>query len=355
MAKLTDCDTSGWDAISQALNTIYPGQEPKHYGTIISWRLGGPDPLNGISVWKRITPLPHWHFVTYGFSELFEKESNNAAVSGYGFELTFRLQTDAASGEPPGWALNMLQNLARYVFRSGNIFRDGEWMTANGPISLDRPTQLCGIGLVYDPELPAIQTPNGRVEFLQIVGLTKEEEQAAKLWKPRKLLEVFLPHMPLWVTDLDRATVLNDPSIRRQVADGIEQDGSSCGLLYTDVLSVSEDKTAGPERSIFQLTFGARQVDELCALIPARLRFHRDLALAGQDWTVRFIHGNQNSVSLQENVLLMQMAKEAVDEFVKTIKPREGLYQLQSFPGVVWKIERTLIRDSNGNVTQTIG
>jgi suppressor of fused len=355
MAKPADSDVPGWDAISEALDSLYHGQEPKHYGTLVSWRLGGPDPLNGISAWKRITPVPHWHFVTYGFSDLFEKESDDPAVSGYGFELTFRLKTDAASNEPPGWALNMLQNLARYVFRSGNIFRDGEWMTANGPIALDEPTQLCGIGLVYDPELPAIETPNGRVEFIQIVGLTKEEEQAAKLWKPRKLLEAFLPRMPLWVTDLGRATMLNDPSIRQQVTEGIERDGSSCGLLYTDVLSVGEDKTAGPGSSIFQLTFGALQVEELRALIPARLRFQRELALAGQDWAAKFIPGDQNSVSLQENVLSIQMTGETIDEFVKTIKPREGLYQLQSFPGVVWKIERTVITDSKGNVTQIVG
>src|SRR5215468_5337006 len=103
MTKLTDDGAPGWDAISEALNTIYPGQAPKHYGTLISWRLGGPDPLDGISVWKRISPVPHWHFVSYGLSELFGKESNDAAVSGYGFELTFRLKTNAASDEPPMW------------------------------------------------------------------------------------------------------------------------------------------------------------------------------------------------------------------------------------------------------------
>ncbi|MCA3839667.1 MAG: suppressor of fused domain protein, partial [Burkholderia sp.] len=47
----------GWDAIDGALARLYPGQEPKHYGTLVKWRIGGPDPLDGISVWKRAEPV----------------------------------------------------------------------------------------------------------------------------------------------------------------------------------------------------------------------------------------------------------------------------------------------------------
>lgn len=79
---------------------------------------------------------------SHGFSELYAKESDEPEVSGYGFELTFRLAIapdTAADAEPPRWAMNFLQNLARYVFQSGNVFKDGDWMTANGPIALERP------------------------------------------------------------------------------------------------------------------------------------------------------------------------------------------------------------------------
>ncbi|OPA74169.1 hypothetical protein BVG16_25695 [Paenibacillus selenitireducens] len=30
-----------------------------------------------------------WHFITYGFSELYDTESKEAEYSVYGFELTF--------------------------------------------------------------------------------------------------------------------------------------------------------------------------------------------------------------------------------------------------------------------------
>jgi hypothetical protein len=47
--------------------------------------LGGQDPLDGISVYWADAPVPHWHYITYGFSELYAKESSDAAASGYGF------------------------------------------------------------------------------------------------------------------------------------------------------------------------------------------------------------------------------------------------------------------------------
>ena len=40
--------------------------------------------------------------------------------SGFGFELSFRLKRDAADSAPPTWPAELMQNLARYVFHSGN-------------------------------------------------------------------------------------------------------------------------------------------------------------------------------------------------------------------------------------------
>ena len=45
-----DDAVAGWDAIAAALNRLYPGVEPKHYGTLLKWMLGGPDPLDGIEL-----------------------------------------------------------------------------------------------------------------------------------------------------------------------------------------------------------------------------------------------------------------------------------------------------------------
>ena len=87
----------GWDFITQEAERIYIGQtDPKHYGALIKWRLGGPDPLDGISIYDG---GDYWHFVTYGLSELYEKESDNKEWSGYGMEFTFKLKKDNYENE----------------------------------------------------------------------------------------------------------------------------------------------------------------------------------------------------------------------------------------------------------------
>ena len=130
-------DAPGWAAIDAALRKVYGEQEPQHWGTVIPMMLGGQDPLDGISVYDA---EDHWHYVTYGFSELFDKETDDKAWSGYGFELTFRLRkTDP---EPPKWCASLLQNLARYVFRTHNGFAPGHKMGLNSPIALDHDTAI---------------------------------------------------------------------------------------------------------------------------------------------------------------------------------------------------------------------
>lgn len=346
----------GWDAISGALERLYPGQEPKHYGTLVKWMLGGPDPLDGVSVWKRMSPVPHWHFVTYGLSELYAKESDDPDTSGYGFELTFRLACNAAEteAEPPAWAINFLQNLARYVFKSGNVFDDGHWMTANGPIALERETLICSMGFAFDPELPAIDTPNGRMRFIQVVGLTLDEERAAKQWQTRKLLDVLLPNMPLWVTDLARPSLLDDAAVRAQVDEGAQRDGSSSAYLFTDVLGWKVHKRL-LRSPVTEITMGARQVDELVTLLPLRLPFGRDFRLAGREGSVLFERADANSVSEDDGNLTLRLSDDAVRDLARTLQPLVGTYTLDSLDGVRWQVQKTAIKDAEGKVVRTIG
>ena len=101
-------DAPGWDAIDDALRTIYGDQEPRHFGTIVPFSLGGKDPIYGISAYKVAAPRPYWHIVTYGFSELWQKEWEDPEVSGFGFELTMRVACGPDDENPPNWSLNFL-------------------------------------------------------------------------------------------------------------------------------------------------------------------------------------------------------------------------------------------------------
>lgn len=347
-------DQTGWDAIDRALAPLYGEQEPRHYGTLIKRALGGPDPLDGISAYKREEPVPHWHFVTYGLSELYAKESEDPELSGWGFELTFRLRDDSDATEPPSWALSFLQNLARYVFDSGNAFGNGHYLNANGPIAAGSDTRIRSIAFVRDPELPPVDSPHGRVEFLQVVGLTNEEELALKRWSTLKVLQVFEPHMPLWVTDLERASLMQESEIAAEISAGTASEGSTTGFVFIDQLSW-EQQARRWRKPLTTVVLGARQVGELMALLPLRLPFDKPFALIGAEVQVRFERGRRNAAEADGADLRLSLTEATLRELIATLQAREGHYRLRSFDTLSFLVRKTQIKDSEGRVVQTIG
>ncbi|MFX6035961.1 suppressor of fused domain protein, partial [Acinetobacter baumannii] len=85
------------------------------------------------------------------------------------------------------------------------------------------------LAFIADPQLPARDTANGHLQFLQLVGLTEEEMEAVKRWSTRGVLQALQPAMPLWISDLHRGNLLEDPTLAAQVRAGSEREGSSTG------------------------------------------------------------------------------------------------------------------------------
>src|SRR5262245_47431689 len=200
-------DAPGWQAIEAKLTSVYPDQKPKHWGTVMRYSEGGPDPLDGISAYRAEDP-PHWHFVTFGFSELYQKTSKNKRESGWGFELSFRLKRPKGKKSPPEWPLPFLQNLARYVFNTGNAFDDEHYIAWGGPITREERTKLEALVFSVDPALGEIKTSNGKLKFLRAIGITTEEHTFAAEKGPDKLLALLLKDNPLGVVDLKRKSAL---------------------------------------------------------------------------------------------------------------------------------------------------
>lgn len=205
--QFSEEDAVGWDAIERQLDKLYPDEEPQHFATIIKHMLGGEDPLDGISVYESEKQEPHYHFVSYGFSELYyDEESVGNEFSKFGFELTFRLKKK--DGDNLHWAINLMQNLAKYVFKSGNWFDEYHFIPANGPIRLEYDTDITALVFVADPELGKIETPHGEVQFLQMVGITSTEYEQLKENPKTSEVEKLVKHLKrdneLLITDLDR-------------------------------------------------------------------------------------------------------------------------------------------------------
>ena len=118
----------GWDAITAECERVYRFQfNPKHYGTLIKWKFGGNDPLDGISIYDG---GDYWHFVTYGLSDLYEKETDIEEISGYGMEFTFKLKKEGLEDEEAEIKniCGLLQQIARYTFQNGEIFNEYEYL-----------------------------------------------------------------------------------------------------------------------------------------------------------------------------------------------------------------------------------
>jgi len=347
-------EAPGMSAIASTLQRLYQGRQPTHFDNPHRLKLGGDDPLDGISVYQRAEPIAHWHYVTYGFSDLFSKHSSDPAVSGFGFELTLRVAAEPGASEPPAWPLHLLQSLGRYVFRTGNGFHEGHRISIDGPISLGSPTELTALAFAFDPELRAIDTPFGHVAFLQVIGLTTDEEQFAQRWETRKLLAALLPHMPLWITHLARNSLLAKPDVKAALDDGMRKNGSSSAVIYADVLDIDE-KLRFLRKPLIDIALGARQLQQLVDLLPLRLPFGNTLTIAGPTWKLHLEPGRRNRVRFSDGALHLRVNLSTVAELATLLLPRQGVYRLPSFQHIAWDVKQTWIRNAQGELVGVIG
>lgn len=349
-----ESQTTGWDAIDAALKQHYGEQEPKHYGAMISYMLGGPDPLDGISVYKVEEPVKHWHYVTYGISELFEKEQENQMISGYGFELSFRLVIDNDEEEPPAWALNLLQKLARYVFNSGNVFQSGDYMDANGPICLESETELTALAFIKDPDLTSIETPNGTVEFIQVVGITEDELAAMQAWNTKGLLHAFESDIPKYLTNLSRNSLLLNERIYEKFIDGKNKEGSNTAFLFVDQLHYEKGvaKLFRKKQAVVQL--GAKQAEVIRHVLEGRAVKQEPLMLSGNDLRVIFSFGSVAAV-VEEEAITITLSPDALTELCSQLECREKEFTIKALPDLRFIIAKTEITNQEGDVVKVIG
>ncbi len=338
-----DAEAPGWDAIMAACRAVYPDQvDPLHMGTIIRYALGGPDPIDGVDIYRAARPVAHWHYVTYGFSDLYDTEppeageGDEAPLSGYGFELTFRLADPHAAdpgAKPPVWPINLLQNLARYVFGTGNGFAAGHHMDANGPIALEAETALEALLFVADPDLGSIDTPRGTVRFVQVVGITRDELEAIVSWDAAQVALLIEARHPRWVTDLARASILDDPAARDAVDEGRRSDGSSQAVLYAPGIGLDGE---GDERVLRMSQVVARS---LAAALPLRLPYGKPLVLLGGDHGVLFVPGERSGWTVDDDGVEVSLSADSLAALDPLAVVVPGDHQVPGLDGLVWRVE----------------
>ena len=349
LAGMSD-ETPGWTAIDGALARVYGEQEPAHFGTVIKWALGGNDPLDGMSAYRRDD---HWHYVSYGLSELYEKESEDAETSGYGFELTFRLK--CTPGEtPPVWPMSLMQNLARYVFTTGNGFAAGHHLNANGPIARDEDTKLTAVLFTEDSELKTIATPHGKVTFLQMVGIAPDELAAVQEWTSDALTEMLAETNPLLLTDLARPSIMAEEKVRERVREGIARDGSAMGELYTSEAHWQR------EGATIRVTIDALGVQGLKRQLRGRLLHERVLILTGAgegpEHCVGFAPGETSHVEITDDgYITLFLSRADAEALADRLEAKRGDYTVPSVPSLVLTVAPTDIKNPDGSIAETVG
>jgi hypothetical protein len=203
----------GWAALDRALGMIYPGQVPHQFTSERAYDLEGQAPLPAVVVYEAAGPAC-WYYVTYGLTELFEKSSPDAEHSGFGFELTLRLPKAASEQMPPVWAVKLMQALGHYVLSGHAGLDTGHVIDLGGPLA-PPPCALEGVVLVPDPRLGELDTPFGRVLFLQLFGLTRDELEPMTGWDIKRKVGLVLEYDPLAITDPTRGSMRED---RRKAA-----------------------------------------------------------------------------------------------------------------------------------------
>ena len=192
----------------------------------------------------------------------------------------------------PAWAINLLANLAAYVFAGGHpspsaitSICGGRSALATRPPSRPPPSPI-------DPVLGTLHGPFGAVEFLQVVGLDSRRARALPgLADQRRWSGCWRPPIrsssPVW-TDRRCSTI---PSVRELAEAGVAAEGSSLVELRVATLRWA---TKGRRHRQLVVTMGGGAA---AALGPALRRRLTETGAAfeviGESGTVRFIVADQ--------------------------------------------------------------
>ncbi|MGW1676089.1 suppressor of fused domain protein [Saccharopolyspora sp. NPDC002376] len=206
-------------AIVAALETLVPGEQPLRWSTGAAMGTG----VQEISAHRADGC---WLLITWGFSDLDGVLDSGPMMpapddgpqtdgipepllgldlrsSGLGFELTMRVPREDDDELPPGWALQTLVSLGEYVFDEGRPFADGHRMGVAGALGPDS-SRITALAFITDPQLGAIDTTNGRVEFVTAVGVTRDELVEAKETSNDLVLARFNDEHGVPITDVTR-------------------------------------------------------------------------------------------------------------------------------------------------------
>lgn len=358
---------------------------PKQIPQCISYQRAC-DPLDCILIYSCVCPYTkteYWLYVTVGFSDMFEKKNydKNAKENGFGFEITFRLKKHPTSPQTaPHAPGTMLNQLARYVFKTSNTFSHGDFVPLSNfdtAYSYNGKVELRHILINKDPVLGECETVLGSVQYLTIVPVTDDELKYANTWFTISFLELLtqLPlniseedakdqKNPLLICDIFRQSILNNSSVKLRIEQGLHKYGSGTARLIRYHIEWTLDTTTG----IYTLTFPkSEEFEKVKQIVLYRIPYKRDFAAIPlgderenaksvaflpscpeeeydhvgieQSWTEEELRIQKSSVTHDKNMLIITMSNSFCDKFCKNEFVPGMEYRFDDCPMLVVKID----------------
>ncbi len=334
----------GLTAIVTAMAKVHGADSPPQF-----WQTEeGKGDLEGIAAYPA---RDHWHFVSYGLSDLHGDEVRfpaHADASGYGFELTLRCPRTTAVA--PVWPRQLFQRLAAYVYRSSNVFRPGDHMALGAPLGDTPGSALDSLLFAPDPSLQPIRTRFGEVRFNQVVGITPKELEAVKNWRADAVLELMSRNNPLLVTDPLRPCSWSTPAFAQACREGAKQEGSGHGASFAPMVSFKEDGLGNVHVKI-----AAVAVNDIRRALKLRLPFNKPFRLHGRRAAIHLLPGLDGDWAVQGSQLAIQVPWDAASGMSETLQERRGLYPWPHIPGLTIEVMPTDVRGPRGELVRVIG
>lgn len=220
--------------------------------------------------------LPHWHYVTYGLTELYEKHSSVPEVSGWGHELTFRLERGREEAAPPRWPAIILQSLVDFVYQSRHPFGENHF----APLGFHQGSTLAGATFARDPGVTGtFSSPSGSFFFLQLIGITADELEHTSRVDDGLVVRLLAQADPLLVTRPTRRSVLSPEMLAavRQVASAPYQSIGASNLIFTRMFT-----------GWWELALDAADARPLAASLESMIPQGQRVVLASSTLTVTF-------------------------------------------------------------------
>ncbi len=205
--KMMDEEDEDWepgrDAIDAEFSRIYPNQEPIINEIPIANRkeFGGSNYLDEFDIYR--SKKDYNHIVTLGMSQL-EADPNyfGKEYSKWGYEMTFKINNNDYL-----WALDILSSLASFTNIKKRKFTIHDIIPFGGKsLNPNIDSKITALIIIKDTDVKTINTYFGKVDFLQLYGITEKELTILEN-NPEKITEfinLVKKDNPDFITDMNR-------------------------------------------------------------------------------------------------------------------------------------------------------